>query len=169
MLKDVIGYEGIYVISDKGEVFSLRTQKFLAQSTKRNGYKVVTLYKDGVKKQHLIHRLVCMTFNEDEDHSLQVNHIDCDKENNSLLNLEFVTSKENINHAFVNGRHDASLSKKMKRVEQIDIKTGETIKIWKSVSEAYRSGYKYVAQAAGTFPKAKKTHAGYKWRYLEDE
>lgn len=95
--KDIKGYEGLYKISNLGRIKNKRN-KFKYPPTMDNGYKKVVLYKNGVLKNHLVHRLVWMTFNGEIPNDMQVNHIDENKENNCLWNLELMTPKENINY-----------------------------------------------------------------------
>ena len=114
---DIKGYEGYYQVSNKGRVKSLLFQnnvwnkkyhreKILKYKghTPRTGYKV-DLWKDGAVKTFLVARLVAFTFyGEDISNSdLTVNHIDGNRMNNNFDNLELVTLKENIQHAFKTG------------------------------------------------------------------
>lgn len=106
--KDIKGFESLYQVSDKGHVKSLpRTIKrnhsvmtlrgrILIPQTSSNGYLFVSLSKDGIKTQQRIHRLVAEAFMPNG--CGEVNHVDENKLNNSLSNLEWVSHKENINH-----------------------------------------------------------------------
>lgn len=79
--------------------------KILSQKTKKNGYKEVQLFiEPNNGKMCYVHRAVYFAFNPDEDYSLQINHINCDKSDNRLCNLELVTGSENMRHAYSNGR-----------------------------------------------------------------
>ena len=111
--KDIQGYEGLYQISDKGTVKGLeRVLKYNATKTKiwkektiktivdHLGYCRVSLCKNGTVKPFKIHRLVATAFLSGEGH---VNHIDGNKLNNNVSNLEFCTPKENNWHSFVSG------------------------------------------------------------------
>ena len=114
--KDVVGYEGIYEVSDTGEV---RTHKDKVTYSKRHGERKwqqrvlkqkiskdnncrVCLYKDKKEKTWLVHRLVAMAFLEKIEGKDYVNHIDGNRLNNSVSNLEWCDHKENNNHAFDN-------------------------------------------------------------------
>lgn len=106
--KDIQGYEGLYQISDLGRVRSLnrkvkRSGKtmtlqgvVLKPQKSSNGYLFVALSKGGETKQLLIHRLVANAFMPNG--AGEVNHIDEDKTNNTLSNLEWLSHKANINH-----------------------------------------------------------------------
>ena len=90
-----------YYIYDNGKVWSERSQKFLSAQLDKNGYeKVQMISKDGKRHRYSIHRLVMESFCPIKHmDAYQVNHIDGNKRNNSLQNLEWVTCKENIIHA----------------------------------------------------------------------
>lgn len=77
-----------YTISSEGVVFNLRTQKIQKLQTDRDGYMVVNLSNDGIKKRKRVHRLVATAFIPTDDYSLTVNHKDGNKQNNSVDNLE---------------------------------------------------------------------------------
>ena len=91
-----------YFITENGEIFSSATNKFLSTRKDKDGYlKVRLISTDGQRHTYSVHRLVLMNFNPVKNmDTLQVNHIDGNKENNSLSNLEWVTCSENIKHAF---------------------------------------------------------------------
>lgn len=86
------------------------------------------------KKDYLVHRLVAETFLDNPDNLPVVNHKDCNKANNDVNNLEWTTHSGNIKHAWDNGCFDNS--KQVKKVYEIDVNTGEILKIYKSASEA---------------------------------
>lgn len=93
-IKDFSNYE----ISNKGNIRRKDTKQLLKQQTSIHGYKNILLWKDGKPKNCRIHRLVLESFKPiDNCKSLQVNHIDTNRENNNLNNLEWVTPKENCN------------------------------------------------------------------------
>ena len=93
-----------YYITDDGKVWSERTQKYLSFQYDKNGYvKVQMRSTDNKSHRYSIHRLVLENFKPVENmENLQVNHIDGDKKNNNLTNLEWTTSEENIRHAIDN-------------------------------------------------------------------
>lgn len=121
--KDIEGYEGIYQVSNLGRVKRVTTGRILKSYKDRGGYLRVDLCKSGKRKNHKIHRLVAQAFIPNPDNKLQVNHIDENKTNNSVDNLEWVTAKENCNHGTHNERSSRTRSIPM---IAINIKTGES-------------------------------------------
>lgn len=101
-------------VSDKGRVIGPRGHILKPIPYGKKGYTpyhgvdVVELVGGKVRKSYPIHRLVCEAFKSDWDSKLQVNHIDGNKANNALNNLELVTQSENQKHAFKTGLHDLS-------------------------------------------------------------
>lgn len=107
--KDIKGYEGLYQISNLGRVKSLERRVPFGDSYRSypekiksqeiiKGYKRVNLYKKGKLKKFLVHRLVASSFINEQDGSMQVNHINGVTTDNRLDNLEWTTIKENANH-----------------------------------------------------------------------
>ena len=92
--KDIKGYEGLYQISNLGNVKSLKTNKNLYYSKSRN-YLRVSLNKNGIRKGCSIHRLVAQTFIPNPNNYPCVNHKDCNGNNNKVNNLEWCTYKQN--------------------------------------------------------------------------
>lgn len=113
--KPIKNYEGLYEISNFGKIRSLdrtvpirNSTKFIKGSLRKpqkkdNGYLFVILYKDSKSKNHYIHRLVAKNFIDNPSLKETVNHIDGNKENNNINNLEWSTRSENSIHGFKNG------------------------------------------------------------------
>ena len=95
--KNIIGYEGLYEVSDKGNVRNVRRNTLLRFS-KNQGYIEVYLYKNGIRNGFKVHRIVAQAFIPNPDNLPQVNHKDEDKTNNSVDNLEWCDHKYNINY-----------------------------------------------------------------------
>lgn len=97
--KSIKDYEGLYEISDLGNVKSLRMNKNLVPILKSTGYNQVGLAKDGNVKRTTIHLLVVGAFlnHKPNGYKIVVNHIDFDKTNNILSNLEIVPTRVNCN------------------------------------------------------------------------
>lgn len=88
-----------YHVSNQGRVKSITTDKIL-RPRKCRGYDRVTIYKNGRKHDKFIHRLVGETFLNNPTNRNEINHIDGNKNNNHVDNLEWCTRSENISHAF---------------------------------------------------------------------
>ena len=178
--KDVVGYEGYYMISNFGNV------KSIARITTGNGgigsgngrrpikerilkyaihkdYKTVLLCVNGLRKTMKIHRLVGIAFIPNIYNKPQINHIDGNKFNNMVNNLEWVTALENQLHAIKNGYFNDSYAKRCKAVEQID-NSGNIVFIWKSATECGRNGYNRESVRDCCLGKQIK-HKGYVWRF----
>lgn len=111
-LKSVIGYEGLYSVSDDGRVWShekriqtsdgrvwVQKAKFL-KTQLTQGYPSVRLYLDGVGKRWRVHRLVALAWLAHDPCRPHVNHKDSDRTNNHVTNLEWCTNQENIQHGW---------------------------------------------------------------------
>lgn len=93
-----------YYVNEQGEIFSNKSGelKKMATTINNKGYQCVNLYIDGKKFTKKLHRMILETFRPNDDDSLQTNHIDGNKLNNNIQNLEWVTGSENMKHAFEN-------------------------------------------------------------------
>lgn len=107
--KDIKGYEGLYKVSNRGNIKSLNyrrklgNERILPGSCDGKGYLQVGLCKNGVRRKFAIHRLVAEAFIENKYNKKEVNHIDGNKSNNHVDNLEWSTRSENVKHAYDNG------------------------------------------------------------------
>lgn len=101
MNKKIKGYEN-YLIYDNGDVLNLTTNKILKGSIGENGYKYYRLSKNNVKTRVYAHRLVAEEFLNNPDNLPIVNHIDGNKMNNSVDNLEWSNYSDNVVHAYEN-------------------------------------------------------------------
>lgn len=106
--RPVVGYEGLYEVSNMGNVRNARTQKTLKSQMHR--YPALILYKPLVPKgsqktRHLVHRLVAEAFLPNIDNKPVVDHIDGNNANNSVANLRWVTQYENVHNPITAQRH----------------------------------------------------------------
>lgn len=99
--KYVEGYEGLYKVSSLGRIFNCKKNKIYDLKPNVSGYVTVYLSKNGKGKSYSVHRLVAKAFIPNTYNKEFVNHIDEDKSNNKVSNLEWVTPKENTNHGTV--------------------------------------------------------------------
>lgn len=101
--KDIPDTNGMYKVSNFGSVFSAKSKKKLSICKAKKGYCVCNISKNGNTKTTYVHRLVAKAFIPNPKKKLQVNHIDGNKQNNNIENLEWCTDKENKDHALKNG------------------------------------------------------------------
>lgn len=134
--RPVKGYEGHYEVSNKGRIKSLASNRLLSPHNNGVGYLKVELWKDKVGKKKYIHRIVADTFLPNPLNRTEVNHKDSDPANNTLENLEWVSSSENTKHAVYKGALSA-WGNAAKPIEAIDIATGR-VKQYATISEAER-------------------------------
>jgi hypothetical protein len=104
--KDVKGYEGLYKISNFGNVWSVKRKMFRVPSVIGRGYLQVHIFISGKRKCFMVHRLVATHFIDNPENKPQINHIDGDKKNNHYKNLEWCTESENVKHAYSSGLAD---------------------------------------------------------------
>lgn len=146
--KDITGYEGLYQVSNYGKVKSLKRTinlKNCKYSKKENilktytnrGYIQIGLCKNGKRVTKKVHRIVAETFTANPYNNPCVNHIDGNKENNCVKNLEWCNYKENSIHYVKNFSKDRYSKIKSKKVYQYDI-NNTFIREWKSVKEIHK-------------------------------
>lgn len=193
--RDVVGYEGIYQVSNLGNVKNSRGH-ILKPSNTSTGYPGLTLCKNKERKTTPIHRMVAIAFLPNPENKPSVNHIDGNKENSVLSNLEWATAKENTRHAIHNGimkvsgrdhpffgrKHKEESLRKMsiatskrvgalhfrsKPVYQIDRTSGEIIAEFENQSIAAKT-LKTSQGNIGSVLLGKRNHAGgYIWKYKD--
>lgn len=162
------------MISNTGKVFSRKASKYgkiLKEKRHHSGYLMVSLSLNGKVFNRYIHRLVATEFLEKKEGKTTVNHIDGNKHNNNVDNLEWATPSENIKHSFdVLGKKSPMFGKKgasnknSKTVYQIS-KNGLVIKKWDCVSDAARFLNCNPSQIINVIAGRGKTCKGYFWSY----
>lgn len=155
--KDINGYEGLYQISNNGNVYSVRRQSIMKPSNSSNGYLTVNLYKDGGLKHYRIHRLVAEAFIPNTDNKPCVDHINTVITDNRLENLRWCTYEENMNNPL-------SIKKWSKPIIQFDL-DGNFLKKWNSAKETGLGRTSISDCCVGR----RKTAGGYIWRHYDLE
>ena len=181
--KDIIGYEGLYQVSNLGRVKSLERynrrnikipEKILVGCVNYKGYHKVLLCKDGRQKQYSVHRLVMNAFVPNPNNYPVVNHKDENKLNNNVDNLEWCTVAYNntYGNALEKARKTRKTSEKWKArntsykkpIEQCDLQ-GNLIKRWDSSIDAEKGLGLWSSHIRNCCRGEGKTCGGYIWRY----
>ena len=162
--KDILGYEGLYQVSDKGRVKSIGygKERILKPANNGRGYLLVGLCKNNEKKHFLVHRIVAQAFIPNPNNLPEVNHRDENKENNRVENLEFCDRKYNCNYGTTKQRMIKKLSKTVLQYS----KDGKFIREWKSTKDIERNlGYSHSFISACCRGKYKSGYE-YIWKYI---
>ena len=167
--KEIYGFKGYYITSD-GRVWGKRKGGFLKPSV-ANGYHRVSLSRNGIVVNKLVHRLVAEAFIENPLCKKEVNHIDENKTNNNVTNLEWCTRLENVRHGTgIQRRTKTQINRKdcSKAVVQMD-KNNNIINVFASAKEAWREtgvNRSHICEVCNCKPKY-NTAGGYKWKWAE--
>lgn len=154
--EDIVGYNGLYKVSNFGKIMSFRLKKngkLCSLEITNLGYKRVTLFNsDGVRKRYSVHRLVAITFIPNPENKPEVNHLNSNPGDNRVNNLEWCTRIENEQHSYKIGEKKTILT--AKQVNEIRLLQGKkTTRAVASLfgigkSEAHRimsgKGYKFI-------------------------
>ena len=149
-----------YEVSNLGRVRNIQTGRVLKPILISTGYYQVGLFKQNKCYRKLIHRLVAEAFLENSDNLPQINHIDEDKTNNVVSNLEWCSASYNINYGTRNKRIGISHAKKVQCIE-----TGEIFDCAKDVARKYNLEIFSVSNAANQ-NHTQKTAGSYHWCYI---
>lgn len=181
--KDIKGYEGLYMVSNQGEILTKSYRgtgksKLLRLFDDGRGYCMVSLYKEGKIKPTRVHRIVAETFIPNPNRFPQINHIDGNKKNNNTNNLEWCTAKENIRHAWRNGLAKMTEERRQRSIRQlrkyIKVHAVEInqytldekyIKTWKSIKEASETLKIPAGNICNCCRGKLKQTGGYIWTY----
>lgn len=160
--KDVPGYEGIYLVSNFGNVCSLkrgkRTQlKKPVQFSRGKLYPSVCLLKDGKQKRVYVHRLVALAFIENPNLYNEVDHINGDESFNHVSNLRWCTHTQNMGNIH---------KKKISGIIRIDPNTGDR-KEYKFLKDVSEDGF-IPTMVCRVCRGKKKTHHKYRWAYKQE-
>lgn len=160
-------YINNYYVSDKGQIKNNATGKILKLRCDQRGYKKTNISINGKLYTVFPHRLVALLFIPNPENKPMVNHIDGNKQNNDVNNLEWVTARENTQHAHKIGliSHETT-SKKISQYTLDDI----YIKTFKSMREAAREVYGNENLNSSIWKCAngeRSSCKGYKWKYYQ--
>ena len=171
MFKNYSNYE----VYEDGKIWSYKRNRFLKPATTKNGYQQVALTdNEGKQKMYLVHRIVYESVTgEPIPEWLEVNHLDENKANNHINNLNLMTHKENNNFGTRNERAAKALSKALKGIipkanppkQVAAYKDGELIFTFPSLNEAGRQGFNQ-GNISECCNGKRKTHKGFQWKYI---
>lgn len=163
---DVIGYEGLYMVSSFGRIFSKIKNRLLSPC--KNSSKMPHLYidarKNGCRTKLYIHRLVALAFIPNPKKYPEIDHIDCIPTNNHFSNLKWCNRKMNQNNP-ISLKHQYQNQPNKKPV--VKLKNGTFLEIFPSLKSTSRRGYSLQA-VWSCCNKRNKTHKGFEWMYLSD-
>ena len=157
------GQETDYSVSTEGEVRKDTTNYILSQSSQQD-YKFVGLIINGKQKRMRVHRMVALTFIDNPDNKPYVNHINGNRSDNNVENLEWVTPSENTQHAvntglFKNGRTRAVIQYNL---------NGEQMATFESATEAARQTGGSQSKITMCCRRQRDSANDYQWRYYDD-
>lgn len=173
--RPVIGYEEYYMISNLGRVKALsrqwhygqRDEKILRQQ-KVSGYLYVQTAKNGIRKLRRVHSLVALSFIPNANNLKYINHINEDKYDNRVDNLEWCTAQYNNNHGTRNSRISQTQRHHRKDAKPVILMTldGTPVKEYTSITDAGRDGWdrKAISDICNKTGKSKTTK-GYTWKF----
>jgi len=179
--KDIVGYEGLYQISNLGNVMSLNYRKrgysqILVPKKNNRGYLWVELKSNGKRKCMTIHRLVANAFLDNSSALPLINHKDENPINNRVDNLEWCDNSYNVLYslkrherkarALRNGKIVRKPTKYKQKVIQLT-KSGDFVRDWESIQAIHGElGYNNTS-ITECCKRIRKTAYGYKWRFAE--
>ena len=174
--KDIAGYEGLYQVSNKGNVKSLNWgnrgySKNLYLKPHCHGYLQVELANKGKKKMFMVHRLVAMAFIDNPLDLPMINHKDENKENNCVDNLEWCDCSYNVRYSLHNRKKVAHRrcfgrvgKNTLKKVAQISA-NGSVVRIWNNAREVFLTTGMSDWSISECCRGNRKTAYGYCWQY----
>ena len=178
--KDIVGYEGLYQVSNLGRVKSLNykhsdKEKIRKLAIDKYGYPIVTLYNENKGKTHTIHRLVAEAFIDNSNNNPCIDHINTDRTDNRVCNLKWVTHKENNNNPLTidkkrkNPRYGVTGVNNVRSTVVLQFsKDGEFIKKWDCITDVQRELGINRGNVIKCCKGKRKTANGYIWRYANN-
>ena len=161
MLKAIPGFDGRYFASEDGSIYNAHIVQHKPHINPKTGYCQHNLRKNGKLVMRYAHRLIAETFLKKPDYPCEVNHIDGNKQNNAVCNLQWVTRSENMKHAWENGL-------RIPIVISAYTKDGNFVATFESEQAAMKfCGVDYNAGISRCLTGKAPTAHGYIWKYGE--
>lgn len=162
--KDIPNYEGLYQVSNFGNVRNIKSNR-IKTIYEHNGYFKVSLCKNSKQLNYFVHRLVAEAFIDNPNNLPQVNHKDETRDNNSIDNLEWCTNEYNLNYG--------TYPQRILGISSIPViqktKTGEVIKVYTSSRQAERENGISRGRVSACLHGDKKFAGGYTWERGADK
>ena len=174
--KDVLGFEGLYIVSSFGRVAALKNSTHYAHLmnlTKMHRKKVtyinLSLHKNNVRIHRLVHRMVAEAFIPNPNNYPNIDHIDCDGTNNKVSNLRWCTQSMNNHNVISMKRQSDSHKNKIMpfRKSVVQLLNGILVRKFDSLSEVDVCGFNHSCVVRACQGKLSQ-HKGYQWMYLSD-
>lgn len=177
VFKKVQSLNGLYEVSDTGILRNVKTQKIVKGCVEKNGYIRVRIENKELGRvvRTTIHRLVAEAYIPNPQNKAQVNHIDLNKQNNRVDNLEWVSASENMKHAYSKGIGVKELreyrnSQKKKITNGIEVfESISTAAKWLSCNGKCKNLKSGIAGVSAVLRNKRKTFGGYVWKESKDE
>lgn len=180
--KDIPGYEGLYQASNLGKIKSMprkgthsQEEYILKEKKRRKGYHEIALTKECKTKHYFVHRLIAMTFIPNPLNLPQIDHIDDNKSNNCVNNLQWITNADNMAKAWRTGARTIEKTYKRgkdnkisKSVMQYDLE-GNFIKQWYCIKDIERELKFHSGNICCCCRHKRPTAYGFKWEYALTE
>lgn len=166
-MKDILNFEKEYAITSCGKIYSYKTNKFLAKTIDKDGYERITLVKNGISHNFMVHRLVAQAYIPNPQNLSDVNHIDKIRNHNYISNLEWLSHEDNLKYSNWGGAVNVPKMQatmvakygKMVYCEELDL-------IFPSISETARVVGVNKGALSRHLHNQTKTCGGYHWSLI---
>lgn len=177
--KDVVGYEGLYMVSSLGRVVSLSKrngvsyrQPFIMKPAigKRGGYLHIVLCVNNIKKDMKIHRIVAQAFIDNPNNYPHIDHINTNRLDNTKENLRWCTRSMNRSNPISAKRWSEARTGKSNTARSkpvVQLQNGIKVSVFSSQREASKIGFNQ-SDISACCRGAERSHKGYQWMYLSD-
>lgn len=173
--KNIVGYEGLYMVSNLGRIKSLNyhnehREEIMKPNVWNGGYLKIGLYKNGKFKRYFVHRIVAEAFIPNTENKPYIDHINTLRSDNRVENLRWCTRQENMNNPLTLVKHKQKmLGNGCNNKPIVQLSTDNSLLgVYKSITSASKQlGYNngYIGQCCNG---QREKMYGYQWQYVED-